>query len=526
MKAGCLRYTSLPGTSKLYSDFLYHFDRVRPFYQRHYLDRAEWTQVAHEVNYPAEMRHSMVAALRKHNEDSPNLHLLAQPGTVAVVTGQQVGLFSGPSYTIHKALTAARMAAELSAEGIPAVPVFWLATEDHDFEEVNHVWACGPGHEPVKLTVNSGTNGRPRPVGGIVPAEYPVRELRELLREFPYGDDVASAVEAAYQPGRAMGEAFASLLKRLLPRAGLIVMDPMQPEIRALAAPFLREAVGLAPELSELVMARNKTLAEAGYHGQVHVEEKSSLFFLLENGERQALRREGGHYVAAGRKYAAGDLRSRAAELSPNALLRPVMQDYLLPTVAYVGGPAELAYLAQSEVIYRKLLGRFPLVLPRSGFTLLGGRGAKLMERYSLHLTDFFESSAALREKISRRLAPPRLNESFVQARAGMTAAMAGLDAELMALDPSLRAAFQKSRAKIFYQLGKIESKAAREALRRDDRANADAAYLEGLLYPHQHLQERFYTILPFLAQHGPDLVDRLAHQICLDCPDHLIVTP
>lgn len=526
MKAGCLRYTSLPGTSKLYSDFLYHFDRVRPFYQRHPQDRAEWAQVAREVSYPAEMRHSMVAALRKYNGDSPNLHLLAQPGTVAVVTGQQVGLFSGPGYTVHKALTAARMAAELSASGIPAVPVFWLATEDHDFEEVNHVWACGPAHEPVKLTVDSGANGRPRPVGGIVPAAYPVAALRELLREFPYGEDVAAIVEESYQRGRSRGEAFASLLKRLLPRAGLILMDPMQPEVRALAAPFLREAVGLAPELSTLVMARNKALAEAGYHAQVHVEEKSSLLFLLERGERLALRREGDHYAAASRKYTAAELRSRAAELSPNALLRPVMQDYLLPTAAYVGGPAELAYLAQSEVIYRKLLGRFPLVLPRSGFTLLGGRGAKLMERYALRLTDFFDSSAALREKIAQRLVPPQLNGSFVQTRAGMTAAMAGLDAELMAMDPSLKAALQKSRAKIFYQLGKIESKAAREALRRDERANADAAYLEGLLYPHQHLQERFYTILPFLAQHGPDLVDRLAHQICLDCPDHLIVTP
>ena len=526
MKAGCLRYTSLPGTSKLYSDFLYHFDRVRPFYHRYHLDPEARREAAREINYPAEMRHSMVAALRKYNGDSPNLHLLAQPGTVAVVTGQQVGLFSGPSYTVHKALTAARMAADLTAQGIPAVPIFWLATEDHDFAEVNHVWSCDPDHQPLRFEVEA-VNGKPRPVGGIAPPSYPTAQLRESLAQFPYGPEVAAIVEAAYQPGRTMGEAFAHLLRKLLPHAGLILMDPMQPEIRALAAPFLREAVHTAPDLTQALAERNRMLADSGYHAQVHVEDKTSLFFLLENGERQTLRRDATHYTAAGgRKFTSIELQTRAAELSPNALLRPVMQDYLLPTIAYVGGPAELAYLAQSEVIYRKLLGRFPLVMPRAGFTLLDARGAKLMERYSLHLPDFFDGPAPLRERIANKLVPPQLNERFATTRADMTAAMASLDSELIALDSSLEAAFQKSRAKIFHQLGKIEAKAAREALRRDARAAAETAYLEGLLFPHKHLQERFYTILPFLAHHGLDLVDRLAHHICLDCPDHIIVTP
>ena len=526
MKAGCLRYTSLPGTSKLYSDFLYHFDRVRPFYHRHHLDMEARREAAREINYPPELRHSMVAALRKYNGDSPNLHLLAQPGTVAVVTGQQVGLFSGPSYTIHKALTAARMAAELNAQGIPAVPVFWLATEDHDFAEVNHVWSSDTGHQPLRFEV-AAVNGKPRPVGGIAPPSYPTAQFRESLAQFPYGAEVAALVEEAYQPGHTLGQAFAHLLRRLLPHAGLILMDPLQPEIRALAAPFLREAVHAAPELTHALAERNKSLADSGYHAQVHVEDKTSLFFLLENGERQTLRREPSHYAAAaGRKFTPAELQSRAPELSPNALLRPVMQDYLLPTVAYVGGPAELAYLAQSEVIYRKLLGRFPLVIPRAGFTLLDARASKLLERYSLHLPDFFDGASALRERIARQLVPPQLNERLARTRGEMTAAMAELDSELLALDRSLESAFQKSRAKIFHQLGKIEAKAAREMLRRDSRAAADAAYLEGLLYPHKHLQERFYTILPFLAHHGLDLVDRLASHICLDCPDHIIVTP
>jgi uncharacterized protein YllA (UPF0747 family) len=298
----------------------------------------------------------------------------------------------------------------------------------------------------------------------------------------------------------------------------------MTPAVRELAAPTIREALAIAPELTAQVLARNRALQAAGYHAQVHVDEQTSFVFLLENGRRQNLRRHEREYVLNGRRFHTEELMERAAELSPNALLRPVVQDSILPTVAYVGGPAELAYLAQSEVLYRQILGRMPVALHRAGFTLLNSRVAKLMARYGLSLGDCFHGQEILRERIAVKLIPPRLAGSLAQARAAVEQAVDRLRADMAEFDPTLAAALDKSRNKMAYQLSKLERKAGREMISRDARAARDGSYLAGLIYPHKHLQERLYSILPFLARHGLDLVDGLYENIRLECPDHQLL--
>jgi uncharacterized protein YllA (UPF0747 family) len=215
----------------------------------------------------------------------------------------------------------------------------------------------------------------------------------------------------------------------------------------------------------------------------------------------------------------------RAASLSPNALLRPVAQDSILPTVAYIGGPAELAYLAQSQVIYDRVLGRMPVALPRAGFTLFDEKSAKLMKRFELCLPDFFHGEEHLRERIASKLVPPSLSRIAAETHATTAAALDRLTAALAGFDPTLAASMSNNRKKIEYQLSKIERKIEREALARDERASRGAGYLYGLVYPNKHLQERLYSIVPFLARHGLDLVDRIYENIHLDCPDHRLLT-
>jgi len=462
----------------------------------------------------------MVRALAAQNGESESLALLAKPGTVAVVTGQQVGLFSGPAYTIYKALTAARLARKLTESGTPAVPIFWLATEDHDFAEVSKSWVFDAGQSPVELDIAAvdaapaGENGRQRPVGGIEIKNPPIDQLRRALAGFAHADEVMAAVENAYRPGVTMGEGFRRLLASLMGQLGLIFLDPLDPAIRKISVPLVSEALGAAPELKARLLERSQELMTAGYHAQVHLEAKTSLFFLLENGERVPLRRKDSEFA---------DLRDRAADVSPNALLRPVVQDYLLPTVAYVGGPAELAYLAQSAVLYDRLLGRMPVAMSRAGFTLLEPRTRKLLERYGLTLPQIFDHPDTLKDRIAHTLVPDSVEQAFADTAAKVADQIERLRAELERFDPTLAAAFDKSRAKMVYQLEKSRRKAARETMRRDDRAQADASYLIGLLYPHRHLQERFYSILPFLAKHGLDLVDQLYDAVQLDCPDHRV---
>jgi len=294
--------------------------------------------------------------------------------------------------------------------------------------------------------------------------------------------------------------------------------------VRELAAPTIRAALAQAPELKRLVLERNRELNAAGYHAQVHVEDETSFFFLLENGRRIALRKHNGNYSSGEARFSPEELMERADHISPNALLRPVVQDSILPTVAYIGGPAELSYLAQSEVMYRVLLGRMPVAVHRAGFTLLDARGRKLMDRYHLCLSDFFHGEGALRERIAAALVPSGLAGVLDETRGAVNQAVQRLEGELAGFDPTLNAAVRKSYSKIAYQLSKIERKAGREILARDARASSEASYLSNLIYPQKHLQERLYSIIPFLAKHGPELIGQLAENVHLDCPDHQLL--
>jgi bacillithiol biosynthesis cysteine-adding enzyme BshC len=475
------------------------------------------------MQYPPERRAALVAALRKRNPGNASLDLLARPETVAVVTGQQVGLFSGPAYTIYKALTAARLAAQLNSQGIPAVPVFWLATEDHDFAEVNHTFVFDASHRTIPLSV-TGSGVAERPVGRIPIAEPPVKELRAALAGFPNGDEVAAMVEQSYRPGTTFGAAFQALLEKLLAKQALLFVDPLDESIRRMAGPLLRDALQDGAQLQDKLLQRNKELEAAGYHAQVHVEAKTSLAFLLDGDRRITLRRQNGDYASKDRRYSINELIDHAEQLSPNALLRPVVQDYVLPTVAYVGGPAELAYMAQSQVLYQDLLGRMPVMLARSAFTLLDARTKKLMERYGLALPEFFHGGDGVREAIAGQLVPANLVREFDQTQKATSESLTKLRDDLVSFDPTLADAADKTRSKILYQLSKIESKTAREALKRNQRASEEAGYMSGLIFPEKHLQERLYSILPFVAKHGLELMDTLYEHVHLDCPDHKVL--
>jgi len=522
MHCSCVRHTDLPHTSALFADVLYHPDRTAPFYRHPLREFESFQEAAGEIRFTAEQRAGLVAALRLRNPEGPALERLARPDTVAVVTGQQVGLFSGPSYTLYKVLHAVKLAEWLSSQGMPAVPVFWLATEDHDFAEVNHAWVFDQNHTPVKLEMRRAAGAQP--VGEVALANPPLREFRAALHGMPFGEEVADLVEETYRPGNTLGGAFSELLRRLLDRFDVPQVDPMLPAFRELAAPALRATVERSAELTGRVLERNRELTAAGYHAQVHMEEQTSLVFLLENGKRLALRRSGGEFMLNGRRFSAGELAARAASLSPNALLRPVVQDSMLPTVAYIGGPAEIAYLAQSETIYSALLGRMPLAIPRTGFTILDLRSEKLLGRYGLALPDFFHGEEVLRERVAARLAPPTLTAAMGDAAKVLDGAIDRLRRELAGFDPTLATALDRSARKMRYQLDKVEGKAGREALRRNARAAADAASLCGLIYPERHLQERLYAILPFLAKHGLDLLEHVYEAIQLDCVDHRLM--
>ena len=522
MEPSCVRQDQIPGTSALLVDYLYQFPKLSAFfpYSSWYIDSI--ASAAASVSFPAARRAQLVAALAAQNDDTTALNKLAQPNTVVIVTGQQVGFLLGPAYTIFKALTAVKIAEHLAAQGISAVPIFWLATEDHDLAEVDHAWVFNQDATPSKLSLaGSIVNGGP--VGDVILNEIPLAELRAALGDLPFADDVVKQVAASYQPGATLGSAFRKLLKQTLQGLGLLYLDPLAAPVREIGAPFLSDAVQRVPEILSALRARNTEISKAGYHTQVHVDDDASLFFLLKNGRRLPVRYKDGRFSTREATYTAAELAAMAAQLSPNALLRPVWADYMLPSAGNVAGPAEIAYLAQSSALYHSLLGRMPVIYPRNGFTLLDARAAKLLDRYSLHVPDLLEHHENVKGVIAARLVPPALTQQLKAAENSASESLAQLQSGLLNFDPTLEAAARKSIAKITYQFAKLERKIARETMRRDERASKDAHYLLNLIYPQRHLQERFYSILPFLAKHGLDFPRQLLSQVQLGCSDHML---
>jgi len=524
MEPSCVRQTSIPGTSKLFGDFLYQFDRVKQYYSGYFGDFEDLVRSAKTLAFPESRRAEIVRALRAQNPSSKALDLLEKPGTVAVVTGQQVGLLSGPSYTVFKALTAVRVAAHLTEQGTPAVPVFWLATEDHDLAEVDHAWLFDASCTPVKITAEGGSVAN-SPVGSVEITQLDFEQISKTLGGLPFASAILEQVEQYYRPGATLGRAFRDLVRNILGGFDLIYLDPLAPEVRRICAPFLSEVAQRVPELVAALRDRSSELESAGYHAQVHLDNNASLLFSLEDGRRVALKYKDGRFTARDRSFDAAELAAHPEIISPNALLRPVMQDYLLPTVSYVGGPAEIAYMAQSQVLYQRLLGRMPVIYPRHSFTLLDARAAKLLDRYGIHVVDLLDSHERVKAVIANKLVPQDLRSELAVLRSGVTTSLSGIREKLLRFDPTLATAADKSIAKVSYQVDKLAAKTARETMRRDQRAGTDAQYLSNLIYPHRHLQERFYSILPFLAKHGPDLPQRIYEETRICCPDHMLRT-
>jgi bacillithiol biosynthesis cysteine-adding enzyme BshC len=532
MKVARIPHTSLPGATPLFTDLLYNYERAAKFYpHRPSLDSVE--TAIRGIAYPDERRARVVAALREQNRAAgaatqDNLDRLAQPGTVVVATGQQVGLFGGPIFSLFKALTAAKHAAKLRARGMSAVAVFWLATEDHDLAEVDHAWLFDAGGKP-RLAEGGAVSAANAPVGSAKLPAGVTDALRAAVAAMPDGEEILRRAAAQYKEGRTLGQAFRGLLEDLLKPYGLVFLDPMDSGLRPLAGELIRKLVGRGDQALAALSARGKELDAAGYHQQVAIGPGSSLLFRVSDGRRSAIRRSGDHYLIEGGAKSPAELveliKQNPDGFSPNALLRPVIQDYLLPTAVFVGGPAELAYLAQSAVLYDLLLGRMPVVMPRAGFTLLDSRATKLLERYQLDVPACFVPLTELQDRIARFLTPAELQQCFDSEGAIIGDALDRINQTLTSFDPTLGEAFKRSSRKINYQLAKIQRKAARESLLRNERSRGDADRLADLIYPRKTLQERLYCALPFLAQYGDGLLERVYEAIDSDCLDHQVIT-
>lgn len=536
VKSECLPFIQIPHTTRLFADFLSWSPAIQTFYPRS-PRFSEWLKdETRNLRYDSERREKVAAILERQNKTwgaSPKtLESIARlrSGAAVVVTGQQVGLFGGPLFSLFKALTAIKLADQATTAGVNCVPVFWLATEDHDLAEVNHIFIPGPDASLQKLTAP--TERLPdAPVGTVTfgPEIEPVVEaVVGILGE----SEVTGFLRHAYRPEENLGSAFARLFTRLFPDWGVILLDASDPELHAIRETVYRAAIERAAEFDAALLARGKELEAAGYHQQVRVTPSSTLLFARRDGARVPVQRRanGGSasdFVIGKERIPQPELLRRIAsaphEFSANVLLRPIVQDYLLPTLAYTGGAAEVAYFAQAAMVYQALLGRITPVVPRFSATIVEAKSQALLERYGLALPDLFQER--LRENLAKRVLPQELQSAFDRADGALKESLAEISESLARLDKTLLEAAGNAGSKMHHQLDQLRSRAARAELRQSEVLSRHADMLSNTLYPNKTLQEREIAGIYFVARHGPDLLRGLYDVIHTDCFDHQVIS-
>jgi len=542
MKSQCLPFQQIPHTTRLFLDYLSYTPSVRSFYPRSPIF-SEWLKdESKRVVYDGARRGKVSEILERQNRawgaSSKTLANIERfkRGALAAVTGQQVGLFGGPLFSIFKALTAVKLAEQATAAGVDCVPVFWLATEDHDLAEVNHVALLSEQGLPERLVVESpafdGNAVADAPVGTVRfgPQIEPVVERAAGL----LGDSkVTTWLRQAYRPGESLGSAFGLLFARLFADWGVILLDPADKDFHDLAKPLFRAAIERASELDEALLARGKALEAAGYHQQVKVTSATTLLFEVKNGARTVVRRRSNG--ANGGEFAVGEERSSSEGLverieetpktfNPNALFRPVVQDYLLPTLVYTGGAAEVAYFAQAAVVYEKLLGRVTPILPRFSATLLEAKAERILTRYQLGLPEVFHGPEKVREVIAARSLPSDLQARFSEAYASVEQSMAALRESIGKLDSTLIDTAESTRSSMSYQIDRLRARVARAEQQRNEVVTRHADALSHALFPNKVLQEREIAGVSFVARYGPELLANLYQHVHPDCHDHQVI--
>jgi len=533
-----ISFEEIPRTSRLFRDYLYDFDRVGGFFRSGGIGIEALADHAMEIARQESPRAAVADILRDQNLRAgataatiANIDRLRQSNSVAIVTGQQAGLFTGPLYTIFKALTAVKIARQLEARGINAVPMFWIAAEDHDFEEVNHTQILDREGHLRKITHSSATSGDGRPVGSI-PLDAAIEsEISELVASLPESEFMARLIgdlRESYSPGTGFAEAFARMMTRLIGHYGIILIDPMDERLKEIAGEIYRRAIDHLPDFSANLVRQSAKLETEGYHAQVHTSPELVPLFMMDGGRRTAmiLGQDGRvHLKGSEKSFPFGEIVERVhqspANFSPNVTLRPIVQDFLLPTAAIIGGAAEIAYFAQLLPNYR-LLGRIaPLILPRASLTIIEKRHAKTLAKFNLRFADLFEGGEAVLKKVVEGSLDNQTTAVFEETELLINEQLERLRESLQAVDPTLSEALKGGREKILYQLHNLRTRFIHNRGRRDEGTQPQIERLANALYPHRNLQERELNVCYFLARYGYEVIDRLFEAIDPLSHDH-----
>ncbi|NUN70121.1 MAG: bacillithiol biosynthesis cysteine-adding enzyme BshC [Bacteroidetes bacterium] len=530
--------------TQLYTDYTTHYEKVAEYYAGNVKDPEAWKRKFTELQSKHYDRNTLTRVLHQQNKDFhsgirtlANIDLLGNDNCFAVVTGQQLGLFGGPLYTIYKAVTAVKLAQRLSQEypDHHFVPVFWLEGEDHDFDEINHVKFINNANELSQITYLLGGKPLERNIGAVGTAEldeHIVSFFQSLDLQLPatdYTAQLSELLKGYYRQGSTFLKAFAGFFNHVYEDSGLVFVNANVPELKRQLAPLFRQEILSNAEASKLVIQQSVELEEH-YHAQIKAK-ALNLFMFYKGGRHLIEPSDSGDYYLKNlrQRYTKDELLAIAAEtpeiLSPNVVLRPLCQDTLFPTAAYVAGPGEIAYYAQLKPVYRYFSIPMPLIYPRASVTLMEEKVAKVLEKYSLETIDLFGDVEPVLTKVSEQVSEVKVDALFESLTVKLNEAVNEARFGIQQIDPTLNGTVDSTISKFLQQLDVLKQKTQKAQQQKEEISLKQIRKASVNIFPNGNFQEREFTVVQYLNKYGPDFVKWVANEITIDKFQHQVLT-
>lgn len=537
-----LNFSDIPGHQNLFLDYLSEFENVGKFYKWNFRDQEKYQELFRNLtNFERPHRNKLSEAIKLQYSDvktskqtQANIESLKSPNTIAIVTGQQLGLFGGPLYTIYKSITAIKLASYLKDkfEGFHFVPVFWLEGDDHDFEEVRSINLINDKNQIINVKYEDGeieeiNRGN---IGNLM-FNNNIEQLFSLLsvelRETEFKSQLLELLQNFYQPGKSFLESFRELMIKLFDEYGLIIFNPIDPGVKKLLTPIFSKEITSYRDHTGILVERSAELEEL-YHAQVKVK-AINLFYIDEN-ERLLIEPVDNDFRLKGKRkrFTLDELISAInnspEKFSPNVLLRPICQDYLFPTGFYVGGPSEVSYFAQVTPLYNLYGLVEPVIYPRSSATILEKGAQAILDKYKLNFPDVFLTEDQLFTKVIMADSGSDLNNIFNEAINNIRTALAPINEKLNGIDKTLTDLTGKSRERIEQIIDFLKSKAIEAEKRKHEATTRQLGKVRNVLYPNDGLQEREINFIYFANKYGMDIIKWIYSELVINKFEHQIL--
>ncbi|MBS4027681.1 MAG: bacillithiol biosynthesis cysteine-adding enzyme BshC [Ignavibacteriales bacterium] len=526
----------------LFLDYLNNFSAVEKYYNGDYRSPDAFRKNLETLRFPQETRNVLANVLLEQAQQYhakskafENIELLKKENTFAVVTGQQVGIFLGPLYTLYKTLTTIKLAEKLSTE-FPEynfVPVFWMEGEDHDFAEANSLTMLDTEFQPKKFTYNIGGIPHEENLGAVgeVIFDFFFNDFKTsvfgLLSKTEFSENVLHVYSQCYRDGVSFNMAFAQLMNELLGESGLIFLYPNDWRLKKITSTLFKKELEEFPRSSQSIIERSAELEE-NYHAQI--KPRALNLFLFHNGKRHAIEPTEGKFFLKGthtffsKEELQTMLETTPESFSPNVVLRPLCQDTLLPTISYVGGPSEIAYFAQLQPLYEYFGVAMPIIYPRASITLIEPRVVKFAEKYRWEYAELLNDRTALTKQFSNKLSEVSLEEIFINKEKQILAELETLLPSLQNTDATLSGAYETAKNKILYQLSSLKERAMAAQQKKQSTSIQQLEKAANSVFPNEHLQERTLNLLYFLNKYGLGMVEKIRKEISMDTFEHQLV--